>query len=84
MIASQVVEWVSSHAVHDTATTCTKKLNQEVMRPMLKMRKFAVRERVADAARPTSIVSHADCPRAKRRPSSTVASSAQPSANGSR
>jgi len=40
MIASQVVEWVSSQAVHDTATTCTKKLNQEVMEPMLKMRKL--------------------------------------------
>ncbi|HET6160907.1 MAG TPA: hypothetical protein VFE34_21360 [Dongiaceae bacterium] len=35
MIASQVVEWVSSHAVQETATTCTKKLIQEMTEPMV-------------------------------------------------
>jgi hypothetical protein len=35
MIASQVVECVSSHAVHETAATCAKKLIQDVMEPIV-------------------------------------------------
>ena len=39
-IASQAVECVRSHAVHDTATACTKKLSHETTEPSEYQRKL--------------------------------------------
>src|SRR6516165_9833135 len=39
-MASQAVECVRSHAVHETATACTKKLCQEMIEPIEYQRKL--------------------------------------------